>query len=147
MKLPAELFVKCTFKGALPLVVLAVKMAAKKGVYVPIAEAGCPFEMFAVWLGGAVQPCTPLKATVCDPTLRLGTVVPLACHASAIDTPHRAGGHRTSRADRDCQGAALLHVDVGRPLVHIGANRSIHAPIRAVLPSALSDTEAPNASS
>jgi hypothetical protein len=62
--LPTELLVKCTVKGALPLVLLAVKMAAKKGVYVPVAEAVCSLVMVTVWLEGAVQPCTPLKATV-----------------------------------------------------------------------------------
>ena len=66
---------KMYFQGALPLVGLAVK----KGIYVPVVEALCPPVMVTVWLEGAVQPCRPLKATVCDPTLRLDTVDPLAC--------------------------------------------------------------------
>ncbi len=79
--LPTELLLKCTFKGALPLVVLAVKMAAKTGVYVPIVEAVCLFVMVTCWLEGSVQPCILLKPTVCDPTLRFHTVAPHACHA------------------------------------------------------------------
>src|SRR5208337_4949734 len=81
VKLPTELLVKCTFKGALPLVILALKMAAKTGICVPVAEAVCRLLTFTVWLEGAIQPVILLKATVCDPTLRLDTVAPLACHA------------------------------------------------------------------
>jgi hypothetical protein len=65
------------FQGCFALVVLALKMAAKTGVYVQVAEAVCPSAMVTVWLGGVVQPCTLLKATVCGPALRFGTTAPL----------------------------------------------------------------------
>src|SRR5208283_5781958 len=106
--LPTELSAKCTVKGALPLVVLAVKMAAKTGEYVPIAEAVCPFETFAVRPDGMLQPLTLLKATVCDPTVIPETVVPLLCQLPPFNFHHAPSVPAASRLNVAVGGAGFF---------------------------------------